>query len=156
MPAKHNVLSADDDTRKKQEAALKRNKSAVAAFILAFQTKACMNMINEAKTPEYLKGLASRVAKELQKLCNPKDRMAKVDAINALRAVKMKDKMHPTKFFNKMKALKVQYAGDITDEMIINEVMVKAPLKYKGMIANQNMTKGDKLTTDDLKDAMME
>ena len=75
LPAKHDALSADSDTRKKQEAALKRNKSAIAAFTLAFQTKSSMNMINDAKTPEYPKGLARLVAKELKRLCNPKDRI---------------------------------------------------------------------------------
>ena len=68
LPTKHNEFSIDADVRKKQEAAVKRNKSAIAAFTLAFRTKACMNMINEAKSDEYPKGLAHLVAKELQAL----------------------------------------------------------------------------------------
>ena len=115
-----------------------------------------MNMINEAKNDKYPKGLAHLVAKELQTLCNPKDRMEKVEATNVLRAVKMKKGTKPNKFFNRLKALKVQYQGYITDEMIINEIMVKATQQYKGMLANQSLTKGDSLTIDDLKKAMNE
>ena len=79
-----------------------------------------------------------------------------MEATNALRAVKMKTGTKPSTFFNKLKALKVQYEGDITDEMIINEVMVKAPKKYKSIIANQSLIKGKNLTVDDLKIAMNE
>ena len=156
LPSKHNVFDADQDVKKRQEAAVKRNKTAIAAFTLAFQTKASLNMINEAKSPDYPRGLAHLVAKELQHSCNPKDRVAKLEATNALRAVKMRNGSKPSMFFNKLKALKVQYEGDITDEMIINEVMVKAPSQYKTIIANQSMLKGAGLTVDDLKQAMNE
>ena len=36
LPAYEKTLSTDVDTKKKQEAALKRNRTAIAAFILAF------------------------------------------------------------------------------------------------------------------------
>ena len=114
-PTSEKVLSADADTKKKEEEAIKKNKTAMAAFTLAFKTKACMNMINEAKTDEYLKGLAYLVAKELNSSCNPKDRIAKVEATNALRRLKMKKYHKPNRFFNQLKALKVQYEGDIND-----------------------------------------
>ena len=156
LPVKHDELDSDPDVRKLEEAAIKRNKTAIAAFTLAFQTKASLNMINEAKSVNYPRGLAYLVAKELQQSCNPRDRVAKIEATNALRAVRMKAGSKPSKFFNKLKALKVQYEGDITDEMIINEVMVKAPIKYKSIIANQSMMKGKGLKIDDLKTAMNE
>jgi len=68
MPAKHDVLTGNDD-KKKQTEALKRNKTAIAAFTLAFKTKACMNMINEAKSSDYPKGLARVVVEELHTMC---------------------------------------------------------------------------------------
>ena len=43
----------------------------------------------------------------------------------------MKKSSKPSKFFNQLKELKVQYDSDITDEKLINEVMVKAPFKYQ-------------------------
>ena len=156
LPANEKTLSNDNDTKKKQEDALKRNRTAIAAFTLAFKTKACMNMINEAKTADYPKGLAHLVAKELNEMCNPKDRVAKVEATNALRRVKMKKGSKPSKFFNQLKALKVQYDGDITDEMLINEVMVKAPIKYQSMIATECRSKGTNLKLEHLKDCMNE
>ena len=87
LPTSEKVLSVDDDTKKKEEEAIKKNKTAMEAFTLAFKTKACMNMINEDKTVEYPKGLAYLVAKELNNCCNPKDRVAKIEATNALRRV---------------------------------------------------------------------
>ena len=90
MPVKHDDFTGGDEDKKKQKEAVKRNKTAIAAFTLAFKTKACMNMINEAKSTNYPKGLARVVAEELHNNCNPKDRVAKVEATNALRAVKMK------------------------------------------------------------------
>ena len=119
LPNKHDELDSDPTVREKQEAAIKRNKIAMAAFTLAFQTKASLNMINVAKSSDYPRGLAYLVAKELQHSCNPKDRVAKLEATNAIRAVKMKTGTKPSKFFNKLNALKVQYEGDITDKMII-------------------------------------
>ena len=156
MPAKHDVLTGSDEEQKKQSEALKRNKTAIAAFTLAFKTKACMNMINEAKSEEYPKGLARVVAEELHTMCNPRDRVAKVEATNALRAVKMKKGSKPNKFFNNLKAIKMQYEGDITDEMLINEVMVKAPKKYQSIIATECRTKGSGLKIENLKEAMNE
>ena len=102
LPNKHDVLDSDPDVKKKQEAAIKRNKTAMAAFILAFQTKASLNMINEAKSSNYPRGLAYLVAKELQHNCNPKDRVAKLEATNALRAMKMKTGTKPSKSSGRM------------------------------------------------------
>ena len=56
LPAEEKTLNADPDIKAKQLAALKRNKAAMASLTLAFKTKACMNMINEAKTEQYPKG----------------------------------------------------------------------------------------------------
>ena len=71
LPKKEKELSADASIKKKQQEAVKRNKTAIAAFTLAFKTKADMNLINEAKSDEWPKGLASIVAKELKDNCNP-------------------------------------------------------------------------------------
>ena len=68
----------------------------------------------------------------------------------------MKKGSKPSKFFNQLKALKVQYDGDITDEMLINEVMVKAPIKYQSMIATECRSKGTNLKLEHLKDCMNE
>ena len=100
LPVKHDELDSDPDVRKLEEAAIKRNKTAIAAFTLAFQTKASLNMINEAKSVNYPRGLAYLVAKELQQSCNPRDRVAKIEATNALRAVRMKAGSKPSKFFS--------------------------------------------------------
>ena len=53
LPVKETDLSADADIKKKQQEAVKRNKTAIAAFTLAFKTKADMNMINEAKSDDW-------------------------------------------------------------------------------------------------------
>ena len=62
----------------------------------------------------------------------------------------------PNRFFNQLKALKVQYEDDINDEMLINEVMVKAPQKYQSIIATECRTKGKNLKLEHLKDCMNE
>ena len=154
LPAVHDVFSTDVDVAKVEKAAVQRNKTAVATFTLAFKTVALMNIVNEAKTNEYPKGLAHLIAKELHTQYSPKDRVSKVEATNALRLVKMTASTQPDKFFNKLKAIKVQYAGDITDEMIINEVMVKAPAKYQSVIATECLTRGVNLKLAHLKEAM--
>lgn len=64
-----------------------------------------MNIVNDAKTVEYPKGLVYLIAKELHTQYCSKDRVAKVKAANTLRLM--------------------QYSGGVTDEMWINEVMVK-------------------------------
>ena len=57
----------------------------------------------------------------------------------------MKTHHKPNRFFNQLKTLKVQYEGDINDEMMINEVMVKALGKYQSIIATECRTKGKNL-----------
>ena len=80
--------------------------------------------------------------------------MTKVEAINALRKIKCKKNQNPDKFFNKLKTAMTKYIADIDDEMLINEVMGKAPEKYKSMIATESRAKGSNLKLNDLKEAM--
>ena len=130
LPAKYNVFDTDADKEKKEKLAVKKNSTAVAAYTLAFKTPALMNIVNEGKTADYPNGLAYLIARELRNQYKPQDRVTKVEAINALRAIKMKRSQRPDKFFNKLKTAKSKYVAEITDEMLINEVMVKAPEKY--------------------------
>ena len=154
LPAIHNVFSTThNDLAKEQKAAVEKNKVAVAAFTLVFKTVALMNLVNKAKTIEYQKGLAHLIAKELHTQDNPKDRVFKVEATNALRQLKMGNGTQPDKFFNKLKAIKMQYLGDITDEMLINKVMVKGLAKYQSVIATECMIKSTNLKLNNLKKA---
>mgnify|MGYP001200861434 FL=1 len=66
----------------------------------------------------------------------------------------MKKQANPDKFFNKLNTVRARYSADINEEMLINEVMVKAPIKYQGIIASETMSKGAALKLSDLKDAM--
>ena len=154
LPVRHDAFDADPTVAKKQKEAVERNKIAVAAFTLSFKTAALMNIVNDSKTAEYPKGLAHLIAKELCSQYSPKDRVSKVEATNALRQVKMGNNAPPDKFINKLKAIKVQYTGDITDEMIINEIMVKAPGKYQSIIATECLKQGSNLEVRHLKEAM--
>ena len=115
-----------------------------------------MNLVHASKTDEYPRGLSHTVSKELYTMCNPKDRITKVEAMNALRHIRMKKEAKPGKFITQLKAPQTEYYGDITDEMLINEVMSKAPAKYQSVIALEARRKGTNLKLEDLKDAMNE
>ena len=154
LPVKYNVFDTDADIMKIEKEAIKRNSQAVAAFTLAFKTPALMNLINEGKTADYPNGLAYLIAKEMRDQYKPQDRVTKVEAINALRAIRCKKNQRPDKFFNKLSTAKSKYIAEITDEMLINEVMVKAPEKYKAVIATECRAKGSNLKLADLKEAM--
>ena len=66
LPAVYNVFDSNADKEKIEKMAVKRNKTAVAAYTLAFKTPALMNIVNEGKTAAYPNGLAYLIARELR------------------------------------------------------------------------------------------
>ena len=66
LPAIHNVFSTTEmDLTKEQKAAVEKNEVTVAGFTLKFKTVVLMNLVNEAITTEYPKGLVHLIAKEI-------------------------------------------------------------------------------------------
>ena len=78
LPTNENVLSTDDDTKKKEQRAIIKNKLAVASFTMAFNTVALMNRVEKSKAAEYPKGLASKITESLMKKYRPQDRASKL------------------------------------------------------------------------------
>ena len=155
LPCDPKVINTDQALAKKEEAAIKRNKQAMAAFTLAFTSKALMNRVTKARTEKYPRGLAYKVTEGLMKKYRPTDRVSKVEAKAALREVKMGTNEDPDEFFNKLAAVQQTYQDSgLTDEELITEAMVKVPQKYKSIIAGEIRSKGANVALDDIQDAM--
>ena len=156
LPVSETALSADPDTKKKEEAALIRNKTAMAAYTLAFTKPAQMNMIHKAKDFTYPKGKANRVTKQLIKRYRPVDRISTVEAKTALRQVKMLRTDTPDDFINKLSAVQNKYvkAGALTDDDLLTEAIVKVPNDYKSLVAGAVARLGTALTLEDIREIM--
>ena len=156
LPGNESNLSADADTKKKEEAALKRNKTAMAAYTLAFTEVAQMNMIHKAKDSNYPKGKANRVTKQLIKRHCPVDRISTVEAKTALRKVRMLSSDTPDNFINKLSAVQNKYvkAGALTDDDLLTEAIVKVPADYKSLVAGAVARLSSSLTLEDLREIM--
>ena len=156
LPVDESTLSTDADTKKKEEAALKRNRTAMAAYTLAFTKAAQMNMIHKAKDANYPKGKANRITKQLIKRYRPVDWISTVEAKTALRKVKMLSTDTPDDFVNKLSAMQNKYvkAGALTDDDLLTEAIVKVPADYKSLVAGAVARLGAALTLDDLREIM--
>ena len=150
-----NVLSTDDDTKKKEQRAIIKNKLAVSSFTMAFITIALMNRVKISKTAEYPKGLASKITESLMKKYRPQDRASKLEALRDLSKITMKENDEPDKIFNEIAALQQQYANSgLSKKTLVNHGILKAPDMYSDRITSATENKGANLKLDHLQVAM--
>ena len=155
LPTNENVLSTDDDTKKKEQRAIIKNKLAVSSFTMAFNTVALMNRVEKSKAAEYPKGLASKITESLMKKYRPQDRASKLEALRDLSKITMKENDEPDKIFNEIAALQQQYANSgLSKKTLVNHGILKAPDMYSDRITSATENKGANLKLDHLQVAM--
>ena len=96
------ALSADPDIAKRQKAAKWRNNMAIAQLTLAFSKGTLMNIILNAGTTDWPRGLAWNVIKKLYERFNPKDPMTRVEIRASLSNLRMRSNDDPAQLFEQI------------------------------------------------------
>jgi len=149
-----------DESTMKGKATMKkieRNDLAMAAFTMAFQTQKLMNRLNKAKTPEWENGKAHEVTKLLLKRYKQDDAINKAEMTKKLINVKLGEIDDPSELFEEMYRIKNVHetkTNVVADSVLIPFVLSAAPAKYHAIITSEMRDKEEKLTLDDLEDAM--
>ncbi len=139
LPDDPSNLSNDLDEKKAEKAAIARNNKAVAAFVMSLTKEELMVYITRSQTHQnYPDGLAYLIHQRLHERYAPNDRVARVEALSDLRNVKFDKGDTPDEFVGKLVACQTRYAklNVITDEMLIDEILVKIPERYQATVAN--------------------
>jgi len=143
---------------KGKQAALRRNALAMSYLTMALDDYKLMAYLQKGETPEYREGLAHLVWSALMKKMEPKDGLSKVDAIKKLFNVsKREGDDDPTYLFDEVRRIEARYntaTSKMSDELLLAAVVIQADSMYDDVIASEQRNKGDKLTLDDLEEAM--
>jgi len=156
------ALSGNGDETKKKRAAADRNDTAMASLTLAFTTDDLINIIMQSQTADWPDGLASNVVKLLLDKYKPDGIMSLVDEKMALNKIRMGENEHPTKLFDRIKAVETRFntkTNKIKEEELIAVVLSQAPKAYRAVLTSeQRMRKnlGIDVKVKDLKEVMVE
>lgn len=160
LPAtKATAIDTSTDAGKRAAAAKKRNMVAIASMTMAFKKESLMGMVQKAKDQNWPSGKASTIVKALIKKYQPKDRVARVEARQALNQIKMKTGEDPAVLFEQISAVRNRYKTQnqqLNTEELIAVVLDAAPEKYQSVLTTTQLTKGDQRTLDDLEEAMVQ
>ena len=157
LPTKKGVYDSDPVIKNEQEDATAINDVAIWAFTTAFQASRTWSMMFEARSKDWPKGIAWKIAKKLKTDNQPTDRMALVDYRLMVSKITMKESDEPKVLFEKIAEIRNMFQDasfDITEQDMIGIVMDKAALKYNMAIANAQTSRGDALNMEDLLLAM--
>ena len=156
MPASEKT-TLSDGTDKAKIQAKKKNTKAIYAYSVAFKTEALMSMIHKAKTKDWPRGLAYKVAEALKEKYEPDDDYALVEKQNDLNKIEMKDDEDPSDVVERLHAVRNRYQTDsnvVTDAELITTLIRVAPKTYAATINAARKEKKSALTLDYLEKEM--
>eukprot|EP00977_Amphora_coffeiformis_P019679 scaffold7386_cov160-Amphora_coffeaeformis.AAC.9 len=154
-PDEATVLDPSDPDEKLMIEAKKRNAVAVASLTMAFTTQALMKHVNKACDEDWPSGLAHKIVKSLFNKYRPKDNISKVELRMMLNKVSMKPKDNPEKLFEQLAEIQnYDEKGSIDEEDLMAVVFTVAPKQYQSVLSAVQLEKKDKLTLEDLEEAM--
>ena len=135
LPARYDILSSNSDTKKLQEAALKRNNIAMAHLTMAMETEGAMTFVYRAMSAEWPGGLAFKVMVALHERFNPQDLTAKVEMRRLLSNVRIKSSDEPSGIFEQLSKIENMYRGTkIDDQELLATAMAAAPKEYATIV----------------------
>jgi hypothetical protein len=110
MPSSNAVLIDEATTEGKlQKAAVKRNKTAMANFTMAFTIEGTMSLIYKAERRDWPNGLASLVTDALKAKYMYQDTVVRVELRQMLNKVSMKPNSNPSVIFEQISTIKNRY-----------------------------------------------
>ena len=149
------VLDLTDPDERKQHEVKKTNTVAVALLTMAFTTQALMKHVNKACNEDWPGGLAHKIVKSLFVKYCPKDNITKVELHMMLNKVSMKSTNEPNKLFEQLgKIQNYDTNGNANEVDLMAVVFTVAPGKYQNLLLSLKLEKKDKLTLEDLEEAM--
>ena len=161
MPSTHSVgelldAASDSATVKMGIKVLKENDLAMAYLLLAFNSARRMRMIRGAKTTAYPYGLADLVFKALERYYTPRDMTSRVELNIRKTKVSMEPNEHPKVLFEQMSELEEEFGVTFGLEDQIPILIGAAPAVYHLTIVQEQRSKTNALTVDNLEDCMMD
>ena len=148
-------LDLTDPDERKQHEAKRRNAVAVASLTMAFTTQALMKHVNKACDEDWPGGLAHKIVKSLFAKYRPKDNITKVELRMMLNKVSMKSTDEPDKLFEQLGEIQnYDTNGNVDEADLMAVVFTVAPAKYQSVLSSLQLEKKDKLTLEDLEEAM--
>jgi hypothetical protein len=124
---------------------------------MAFVTEGVLVVLYQAMTPEWPNGLAYCFIHSLaRKFCSI-DMMSKIKLRAELNSITMKKKDKPSNLFEKISSLKNWYncgVNTISEDELMAVVIGTAPIEYQSSLLNEQRSKGNSVTLDDLQELM--
>ena len=148
------------DAEKKQVRAINANTMLILHLTTALTTDAGIVHLSKAQDDDWPRiGLAHRVMASLDERFDPKDTLTEAEKAMALQNVNMKKYQHPDDLEKQLTKLSNQYHGrnghiKVTNGELIAAVLRVIPQAYKAVISTEQLTKGNKITWEDLIKAM--
>jgi hypothetical protein len=127
------VIEMTSETGKKIAAAKERNALAMSNLTMAFETENLFGLIYKTMSNDLPGGLAHEVVVQLFNKYSPGDIISRVELMQMLNAVSIKDAEDPSVLFEQVSANQDQYdtvAHKIDEEELIAVIMGAAPEKY--------------------------
>ena len=139
---------------KKQHKAKKRNAVVVASLTIAFMTEALMKHVNKACYDNWPRGLAHKIIESLFAKYCPKDNITKVELCMILNKVLMKND-DSNKLFEQLGEIQNYNTNEnVGKANLMAVVFMVTPARYQSVLFSLQLEKKDKLTLEDLKEAM--
>ena len=147
LPASESVMiDTSTDVRKRQEAAKKRNAVVMANLTMIFMTEATMGLVYKAMSNDWPGGLAHEVTAALLKKYKLEDTISRVELIQKMSEVRMKENDDPATLFEQLSAIENQYNTayqQIDEEDMIATIISVAPTEYKPIVLAEQRLKGN-------------
>ena len=122
---------------------------------MAFMTQTLMKHVTKACDDDWPGGLVHKIVKSLFVKYQPKDNITKVELRMMLNKVLMKSGEEPDKLFEQLREIQnYDMNGTVDEADLMAVVFTVAPAKYQSVLTSLQLEKKDKLTLEDLEEAM--
>ena len=156
LPTDPEKLTGTDEHKNQMKKNVVMNNLAVACLTMALQTEDDLDYLNNLATKAYEDGIAHGVVTLLRDAHRPSDRLTAVEAETEMRKVQLNDTDDPDEYFKKVSVVRSKYKNSKTfdESTLIANVMAGVSECYQDTIAQELVRRRDKVTLDNLKDAL--
>lgn len=146
------------EANKAAREALQRNYDAMSYLTLALDDDSLVPYLSKGETDEYPGGLAHLVWSALRKKLEPKDGLSQIELIRKLFALEVSKDGDPGDIFDQVRTIEGRYntpTRKMGEELKMAAVVIQAGEQYDDVIASEQRSRGERLTCNDLEEAMM-
>ena len=159
LPANESAQQSYDDTKKLQDAAVKRNKLALANMMIAFTKKVLMLLVKRSKSEYWPICLAHKLVSAQKEKHQTKDTISRVEMTENLNYVSMKELDGPQELFNQLIETRDKYNGNYDGIKVNKDELIAVALSvstenYQGVMDTEQIQKSDAITLESLRTTM--